>query len=162
MKKTLTIVLALLTAALCSCAKSGAKPEKLSPTLNCEMTFDAGGQTFGAELKREKDGSWQCVFTEPETVEGLCFEKTEGVITLSRGGLNYIADPSQLPETSPVSLIWQAADRIIANKGTKSEVNKKGRTEITGSLDGEDFKAVIKKEKLLTLDIGEELSVSFK
>lgn len=162
MKRILTVTLALLISALCSCAKSDAKPEKLSAELCASISFEAGGQSFGADLERQKDGSWHCLFTEPETVEGLCFEKTEGVITLSRGGLNYIADPSQLPETSPVSLIWQAADRIITAKGTKSDVNKKGETEITGRLDETDFKAVIKKEKLLTLDIGEELSVSFK
>ncbi len=156
MKKTLCFFLTLSMSALCACSGKAQKPETLSPELKTAVTFETAGQTFKADLRREKDGSWQCSFSEPETVKGLTFEKTNGVITLSLGDLNYIADPSQLPESSPVSLIWQAADRIIADKGTKKRVNKKGETEISGTLDGTAFLAKVKKGKLLTLETENE------
>ena len=78
------------------------------------------------------------------------------------GGLNYIADPSQLAETSPVKQIAKVTDKLVSGKGVEVGAVKQNVTQLKGSIDDTDFTARLKKGKLLSMKIGEELVVSFK
>lgn len=154
------VITALL---LCACADTeSAGPEKLDPELAAQVSFTEREQDFTADMKRTADGGWSFTFTEPETIKGLTLSEADKVVSISMGGLNYIADLSQLAETSPVKRIAEVTDKLVSGKGVEVGSVKQNVTQLKGSIDNTDFTARLKKGKLLSMKIGEELVVSFK
>ena len=163
MKKLIIAAMIAGCALMCSCGETPkAEPVKLSSDFETQLTYKQNDITFKADMLRQKDGSWSFTYTEPETIEGLTFTQTDKVITVSMGEVSYLADQAQIADSSPVKLIAAATDKLVSAKGLAAESAKGGVTEMSGKLDGYDFCAGIKKGKLTSLKIGDELSVKFK
>ena len=161
--RKLFFVPVLTAALLCGCGKSeSVKPEKLAPEFTAQVSFTEREQDFKADMSRKEDGGWSFTFTEPETIKGLTLSEADKVVSISMGGLNYIADPSQLAETSPVKEIAKVTDKLVSGKGVEVGAVKQNVTQLKGSIGDTDFTARLKKGKLLSMKIGEELVVSFK
>ena len=161
MKKEL-IVPVIAAAMLCACANSeNVKPQTLEPEFTASVSFTQRDQDFAADMTRTKDGGWSFKFTKPETIEGLTLSQADKVVSISLGELNYIADPSELPDTSPVKQIAAVSDKLVSNKDIKTDPAKKNVSTVKGSLDNTDFRAKLRNGKLLSMEIGEELSVKF-
>ena len=163
MKKVILIAMLAGSALMCSCAEEKkVEPVRLSAGFETQLTYEQNNVTFIADMLRQEDGSWSFTFSEPKTIEGLTFTQTDKVITVSMGDISYLADQAQIADTSSVKLIAAAADKLVSGKGLKADSKKNGVTEMSGKVGDLDFAAGIKKGKLTSLKIGNELSVKFK
>lgn len=109
----------------CSVADlSGAPEPKLGGgyTCKCEVTAgiippgsDSGEETefaFSGSLKRLGAGFWEMEITSPDTVSGMKLASCDGNLSSSLGELSMEVPAENVPDTSPVSAIFEALDRI--------------------------------------------------
>lgn len=162
-KLTRTILPLLAGIMLCSCKSSEktVKPVKLDENFKAQATVTVDGTEYTANLTRSGADVWECEFTAPETIEGMVMTCSGDSAELEFMGLEYKTDRANIPESSAVTLISAAVEKIISQKGVSYMQNDKGIITVSGDVKGQAFTAGMKNGKLRSLSISSELEVKF-
>lgn len=172
-KSSLCVCVSVLTCAgmllsLCSCSSSSSsKPVSLSGNQALSAEIKDGEQAYECTLKRGENGTWECRFMKPDTIKGMTMTLSGEVCSLEFIGMKYETERKDMPKYSAVSLITTAADKLISKKdiGCEKETDSKSKictyTE-SGKVQGLEFSAEIKNEKLTSMKISENVTAKFK
>ncbi len=108
-----------------------------------ELTLDR--LSAEGELKRFGDGEWKINFSEPNTLSGVELSFSEGNVTASYKGLSFSVPKSAVPVKSMLVNLIEATDKN-ADADELSGTENDGLVEISGSLEGGDYKLIVDKE----------------
>lgn len=163
MKRTKAFFLTILAVmGLCSCGESSeVKPVKLAEDYKTPAEFTIDGTEYTANFTRGNADMWECEITAPETVSGMVITCSGESARLEYKGLTYETDRGNIPESSAVTMTAAVLDKIIAQKGLTYLKNDKGEITVTGQVNGQDFAAKVKGEKVKSLEISSDISVKF-
>lgn len=164
MKKTrVFFIAALAVIGLCSCGKgeSTVKPVKLAEDYSTVAQMTVDGTEYSAKFTRGGADMWECEITEPETVSGMVISCSGDSARLEFKGLTYETDRGNIPESSAVTMTAAVLDKMIAQKGLNYLKNDKGEITVTGQVNGQDFAAKVKGEKVKSLEISSDITVKF-
>ncbi|MDE6150229.1 MAG: hypothetical protein K2F81_09120 [Ruminococcus sp.] len=143
-----------------SCGKSECQPIELDGNYKCHADITQEEITYSADFERADGAGWKAVFTAPETIEGMEISLFNDSCTLNFKELSYTASREELPQFGIVDLVTSALDECAKRQGM--ECIKDGDTVTqTGEVKGLDFKAEFKENKLVSLDITNQLTVEF-
>lgn len=136
------------------------KPVKYNENFCHTAEITQGNDKFSAEIKRGGQGSWQWVFSKPETIENMTVTYSSDVAKVEFQGLSYALNKSNMPKNGMISLVCDALDTVVSQKQVKCVKQGDILTE-TGVVNGHDFTAVFNKDRLKSLEISKSLKIVF-
>lgn len=150
---------------LCSCSStSSSKPVTLSGNQALSAKIQDGDKAYECTLKRGENGTWECRFMKPDTIKGMTMTLSGEVCSLEFIGMKYEAERKDIPKYSAVSLITTAADKLIGKKDISCEKETDSKTckyTESGKVQGMEFSAEIKSEKLTSMKISTSVTATF-
>lgn len=144
----------------CSKPKAPDEPPEFSQEFEKTAVLRASGREYKVQLRRGGADIWECVFTEPETIEGLRMTASGETCKLEFKGLEYTAERSDLPEYGVMPLVTQSVDALIEQRNityTESEDSVVCR----GTIKDRDFTAQARDNEIVSIDIPGCMSAEF-
>lgn len=113
MKKILVL---LVLCCFCACS-AGPTPEKVLDTCRTKLdegcTFDLQFSTGQEATLRWSAGEQELCFTAPDAVEGLCYLRDGGGLTVSFEGISSKISEAALPQGAAVRELYEAIDAFL-------------------------------------------------
>lgn len=144
--------------AISGCGKSACKPVGIDSNYKCHADMTQGDITYSADFQRGNEKTWKAVFTSPETIEGMAVTLSEENCSIDFKGISYSAPRSEFPQLGILNLFTSALEQCYDQSKVKSYKSGNVITQ-QGKIDGMDFKAEFKNNKLKKIDIGNNITI---
>ena len=112
-------ILVLLVLCCFSACSAGPSPEELLQktqeqlSQGCEFSLELRGESEASATLRWSAEEQELCFTTPDAVEGLCYLRDGGGLTVSFEGISSKISEAALPQGAAVAEIFEALDTIL-------------------------------------------------
>lgn len=148
---------------LSSCSETeeeSVKPVKIEENFSFIVDVTQSDFKCSADFRRNGE-SYECKLTKPDSIKGMVVSISGDVVNIDYRNMKYQLDRKNMPQASCISLITKSVDKICNQKDLSCRKTENGVIE-KGTVSGLDFSAVIKENKLKSIDFGDTLSVKFR
>lgn len=160
-KRTLITALSLsILLSGCSKPKAPDEPPEFSQEFEKTAVMSVSGREYKVQLRRGGADIWECVFIEPETIEGLRMTASGDTCKLEFKGLEYTAERSDMPDYGVMPLVTQSVDALIEQRNI-TYTDGEDKVICRGTVKDRDFTAQARDNEIVSIDIPGCMSAEF-